>query len=61
MVMIYLSQEEVGTVPHIHNGSPSLTNLCTTVRCSRLFSCTTNQGFDRTIPDLRCSTRRKRP
>jgi hypothetical protein len=36
MVTIYLSQEEVGTVPHIHNGSPFLTKLCTTVRCSQL-------------------------
>ena len=57
-VMIYLSQEQVGTVPHIHNGPIFLTELCTTVRLSRG---TTNQGFDRTIPDLRCSTRRKRP
>ncbi len=34
-VMIELSQEQVGTVPHIHDGSPFMIKLCTTVRRSR--------------------------
>jgi hypothetical protein len=34
-VMIYLSQEQVGTVPHIRNGLIFLTKLWTTVRRPR--------------------------
>jgi hypothetical protein len=55
ILMIYLSQEQIGTVPHIRT---FLAELCTTARRS---PGTTNQGFDRTIPDLPGSTRRKRP
>ena len=61
MVMIYLSQEEVGTVPHIHNGPHAPDQAVHDSPTFAVFSCTTNQGFDRTIPDLPCSTRRKRP